>query len=793
MKVLYSWLQDYVDIPWGPEELAEKLTMAGLEVEEIIPFPRFDEKIRVGKIISVENHPHSDHLFICRTDVGEHELSIVCGAPNVKPGIVAPVALPGAMLPQLPNPIGESIIRGVVSQGMICSEKELGISDDHSGVMVLANDQPIGMPFTAPHDKKDSVLDISITPNRGDCLSVIGIARELAALSGGRIRFPEFSIQEDSETTADLISVRLMDKVGCPRYSARIIRDIAIGESPHWMRKRLEACGLRAINNIVDITNYVLLEVGQPLHAFDLTLIRSGKIIVRSGMCGETFITLDNVARTLSEKNLLICDGDRPIALAGVMGGVDTEITPSTTHVLLESAFFNQKRIRQSSAFVSLSTEASRRFERGVDPDRIIWASERASAFMQGIGGGRVLRGVAEVNRMPKSGKKIGLRQKRCAQILGIDLEKSEIISALQRSGCDVREGKTLQATIPGYRWDLTREIDLIEEIARIAGYHRIPANMQSVIAVEKASGKTREYAFDFLRNIMIGLGFYEVTNNIMGRKFFEYYLSDNEDQIRLANPLNEDMAILRPSIIPSLIEALEWNRNRGTDNVRIFELGKVFRKSKSGYSERYTLAGLLTGEAAPKHWSQSQVLIEFYEFKGIIETILLKIFLDSFEFFRYDKTDFDEAFSVVSNGEKIGYMGKLSDIYHDCTGISSTYVFELEVEPIMRKILERNPVYKPISKFPLIKRDLVLLIDDNIQVGDIIESIRNQAGPYLNDLSIFDLYKGKQVPEGKKSLGFALSFGSSERTLPESDVNEVMERILQFVEQKHQALLRPF
>lgn len=792
MKVLYSWLQDYVEIPWSADILAEKLTMAGLEVEELQRWPIADKNIKIGRILDVEPHPNSDHLFLCRTDVGDQTISIVCGAPNTKAGNLVPVALPGAILPGMQEAIQESTIRGVISKGVICSEKELGISDDHSGIMILPQDKVVGSLFQVSDFADDWVIDIFITPNRGDCMSVIGIARDIAALSGGSIRWPELQLKEDSQTADSQISLEIIDTEGCPHYSARIIRDITIADSPQWMKYRLEACGLRSINNIVDITNYVLLEVGQPLHAFDLEFIKSGRIVVRSAEQGETFITLDEVNRPLSENNLLICDGEKPVALAGVMGGRNSEVTGDTKHILLESAFFNQKQVRLSSSGAGLSTEASKRFERGVDPQKVVWANNRAADFMSNFTGGRIQQGIVEVNKMPKVESYVTFRPERCRQILGADIRNNQMTAILEGLECSITEEKeNLNVLIPTHRWDLTREIDLVEEVARISGFHKILPKTKSSIIVDKIGGKTEEAAVDYLKNVMLGLGFFEVITPNMGGIRQKEFIREGEELVNLTNPLNEEMAYLRPSLIPGLIDVMEWNKNRNIEDIRIFEIGKVFSRAGAGLNESLMFGGLVTGDSMPRHWSRSRVLIEIYELKGIIETILLKIFLDSYEFICYDKLNLDQAFTINIEKEITGYCGKLPDLYSDRAGDIPIYVFEFQLDRIIKKILKHEPKYVPISRYPRVKRDLVLLVDREISAGEITNSIKDKAGPYLKELELFDLYQGKQIPPEKVSLGFSLSFGSTERTLPENEVNTIIEQILEHVSRKHQAMLR--
>ncbi len=791
MKVSYSWVKEYVDFSWDPEELAHKLTMAGLEVEEIIEFSLECENIVVGKVLEIKEHPDADRLRICIADIGSRKVQVICGAPNVKENQYVVTALPGAELPSGLS-VEAAKIRGVVSDGMLCSEKELGISDDHSGILVLDKGCP-GDTYKFGKKGTDYVLDIFINPNRVDCMSIVGVAREIAAICGSRMKMPEFHIEEDEDKIEKVVDIEIIDRINCPRYTAGVIKDIKIAPSPFWLIKRLRTAGLRPINNIVDITNYVLMELGQPLHAFDLSLINNNKIVVRLARDGERFVTLDEIERILDSNSLLICDAKNPVALAGIMGGIDSEVSSQTKDILLESAYFNPMNIRKTSQRLGLSTEASIRFERGVD-SRVDFPSGRAISLMKEIAGGKIVRGCLDVNYIEKKKKSIVLRPERVNKILGKEIPSEDILSIIEGLEFKVQKEKNLIVDVPDFRNDITREIDLIEEVARIYNYDNIEeAEFANISILMKNESSSERYLNEF-RTIFSGMGFYEViTNSMVGKRQKDWIEKENE-LIKLKNPISEDMLYMRKTLIESVLKVMEYNKNRKQENVRIFEVGNVFSSENSSEPtelESLNLCGALEGTIESPNWKMDSVNIDFYYIKGILETFFNKIFLDNYDFFYYDKNRLDECCGIKIDNIYSGYFGRVENNYLDIPGKNNIYIFEIFLDNIIDKISGKEFRFTPIPQFPSIERDLVFLVSKSTSAKNLSDCIKTKGGEYLKKIDVFDLYEGKQIAENKKSIGFSLQFYSLKRTLKESEVDEVINKILNELENSFSAKLR--
>lgn len=793
MKISYNWIKEYVEFDWSPEELASKLIMTGLEVEEIAEVAPKVENIVIGRIINVKQHPDASKLSLCSVDVGDKIISVVCGAPNVKENRFAVVALPGAVLPT-DIQVDEEKIRGIVSEGMLCSEKELGISDDHSGIILLNGNYKCGELYKFGSENRDIVLDIFLTPNRGDCMSMVGVAREIAALSNSKIKLPQFHLEEDNETIEDLVKIEIRDKINCPRYTARMIKDVKISSSPFWLIKRLKTIGLRPINNIVDITNYVLMEFGQPLHAFDFNLIYDQKIIVRLASEGERFTTLDEVERSLDRNSLLICDGKRPVALAGIMGGMNTEVTDKTQDVLLESAYFNPINIRKTSSRLNLSTEASTRFERKVDPEKVDFASYRAIALMKDVAGGKVVRGCLDANYLEKEKKVIILRPERVSKILGKKIPDESILSILKGLEFEVKNNKNFLVSVPSFRSDITREIDLIEEIARIYGYGNIEESQFSTISIQiNREDNVRKYINEF-REIFTGLGFYEVITTSMTGESQSNWIESENGLIKIKNPLSEEVSWLRKTLIENILWVMKYNKNREFKNVRIFEIGKVYsmdRGEKPTDFESLYLTGALEGMSEFPNWRSDKNIVDFYYVKGILETFFNKIMLDNYEFFYYDKKQLGECCGIRIDNVYTGFFGKVNDDYLDIPGKSKIYVFELFLNNIINNISQKILEYTPIPQYPSIDRDLAFTVSKEVKAEELINNIKHFGGEYLKKVDVFDLYEGNQISKNKKSIGLSLQFYSMERTLKEYEVDEIINKIIEELNKSCGAQLR--
>ncbi|HSR11906.1 MAG TPA: phenylalanine--tRNA ligase subunit beta, partial [Thermodesulfobacteriota bacterium] len=600
MKLSYEWLKDYVDVSLPASELADVLTHSGLEVEAVTEWKPEFRGVIVARLESFERLPSSDHLSLCRVSDGSRLYSVVCGAPNVRSGELVALAVEGAVLPGGER-IGKTSFQGISSEGMLCSEKELGLSEEASGIMFLGNSARPGSTLQEAMPLQDWILDVNITPNRSDCLCVIGLAREVAALTGRRLRLPEPRLEEAGETAETLTSVQIDRPDLCPRYAAKLILGIRIAASPFWMRRRLEALGVRAISNIVDVTNYVMLEMGQPLHAFDFERLEEKRIVVRTAAPGATFTTLDGTARRLPRESLMICDGKKPVALAGIMGGLNSEVEPDTGNILLESAYFDPMGIRRTSKQLGLATEASIRFERGIDPNGCLRAAERASGLMRDLAGGAIARGAVDNYARRIHPVRIPLRVPRVNQILGTELSGAEIRRYLESLDIPIeQEGADRITAVPGtYRVDLTREIDLVEEVARLHGFNRIPATLPSGTVAPRKKTELEEASWK-ARELLVGFGFREAINySFMSTRMIRALRIPDDDRrarpLPIQNPLSEEQAVMRTTLIPGLLQAAKLNFNRQNLDLKLFELGRVFfpRAGEELPLEVENLAGL--------------------------------------------------------------------------------------------------------------------------------------------------------------------------------------------------------
>ncbi|MFC2088341.1 phenylalanine--tRNA ligase subunit beta [Calditrichota bacterium] len=792
MRVSYNWLKDYVDFDLTAIELAEKLTMSGFEVEEIIPTLQKFNNIIVGQVLSCKKHPDADKLSICEVKIPGDTLNVICGAPNVAEKQKIAFAQIGVTLPAGIK-IKKAKIRGVESFGMICSEEELGLAESSDGIWVLPEDWEIGSDvYSQIKNEEDFILDISITPNRPDAMSMIGIAREVAAIIGSNLRLPAFELKETSEKAGDYAQVEIQNPEGCPRYAAKIIKDVKIESSPKWMANRLIAAGIRPINIIVDITNYVLMEVGQPLHAFDFTNIAGDKIVVRDSKSGEKFTTLDEKEHQLPENTVLICDNEKPVAIGGVMGGLNSEVSESTSTIILESAYFNPIRIGRTSKKMGLSTEASQRFERGIDPNGVLFAANRAAYLMSEIAGGKILSNSIDNYPEQIKPKRFKVRIERINKVLGTNLEEKRINEILSSLEIDFKSGAVI---IPTFRPDLEREIDIVEEIARMITFDEIPVEEKCDINYESKENE-KDVFLTYLKRQLIELGLSEViTNSMMS---MENMVDENWEKytIPLLNPISDDMNIMRPSLLPGLLKVVTYNINRNQPDIRIFELGRIFHKQNNDLDsyQPYFIAGVINGSRYRKGWEGEPIDVDFYDIKGIIESLLAKIFLDNVDLFIYDShIFFDEKHTIVLkyNDDIIGFLGKFkADVLKKFEIESEVFGFELNVDYIL-SIHNKNRQYKPFSKYPYIEKDLAFVFNDGVLSKDIMHTIANAGGNLVNFIDVFDLYKGKNIGEGNKSMAFRIRFQSFEKTLQDKEIDNLIKKIIQKVESIFKAKLR--
>jgi len=799
MKVPLKWLQEYVDITLPPNDLASRLTMAGTEVKGIQVIGDSWGNIVVGQIVAVSPHPNADRLSLATIDLGTERQTVVCGAPNLRLGDKVAFAHVGAQL--IDGHSGQAFrlkpakIRGVVSNGMACSEKELGISDSHEGIMVLPAEAPIGTPLA--DYLGDAILDIDVTPNRPDCLSVIGIAREVAALTGQGVHFAEVEYEEKASPIDQQISVEIVASDLCPRYCASLIAGVKVAESPRWMQQRLLKCGMRPINNVVDITNYVMLEYGQPLHAFDYDRIKGKKIIVRRAAEGETIVTLDGVEQLPSEDMLVIADGQQAVAIAGVMGGADSEVTPETASVLLEAANFNPPSIHYTGRVLRLPSEACMRFERGISPALTIPALKRATQLIIQLAGGKAAKGLIDVypgKRVPES---ISLSTAQVKQLLGVEFSLDQIVAALTSLSfdCELVSASEVWVTAPYWRSDIHQAVDLIEEVARVIGYDKIPATMLAQ-PVPRQSPEPILSLKQEVRHHLIGYGFQEViTYSLTSLEMLNKLLPEphplEPKPIRVANPMTVEQEYLRPNLRANLLAVLSVNKRYEDGGIRLFELGKVYLpRQKDLPSEPEMLCGILSGSRFEKSWHGGDELLDFYDAKGVIEGLLSHLGIEaSFEESRDESLHPVKQAAMIIAGNKLGVVGELHPKVLQAFEIpEAACLFEIDLTALLPFTLGHK-MFQPIPRFPTIVRDVALVVDAGVthqRVEDIIKSF-----PLVERVTIFDVYSGGQLPPGKKSLAYSITFQSPTHTLTDEEVNQVQQQILDKLSTELGATLR--
>jgi phenylalanyl-tRNA synthetase beta chain len=774
MKLSFNWLKDHVDFDWSPAQLAERLLMAGIEVEGIESKGASFDRIVTAKILSVDKHPNADRLTVCRVTDGKVERQIVCGAKNHQPGDIVPLALPGCTLPAplpdgKPFTIKESKLRGVDSQGMMCSPKELGLAEESQGLMLLPAETPVGVPFAQIVGGGDTVLDLEITPNRPDWLSVIGIAREVAALTGNPLKLPAIQLAPVNETAG--ATVRVDDPDLCPRYTARVIRSVHLGPSPKWMQERLEASGVRAINNIVDITNFVLLECGHPLHAFDRNLLAGRTIIVRRAAQGEGLRTIDGKVRTLTPDMLVIADAEKAVALAGIMGGAESEIHDKTVDVLLESAWFFPPNVRATSKKLGLKSESSYRFERGADIGICDWASRRAAALMAELAGGKVSSEAIDVYPQPASRRSVAVRYERTNQLLGVRVEPNRVQQMLTSLGLEIESSDATKATfsIPTFRVDLEREVDLIEEVCRIHGANNIPIVKPVAISGESPHDAT----YDFharLRRLAAALGFDEATNyTLLGS-------SAEDGAFRLANPLSEDYAVLRGSLLPGLLASAAHNVGHKNPDLRLFELGRVFTAEGK---ERTTLGLLLTGKRHARHWEGGPpALLDVFDLKGAVEELLRQLGVEGWS------VEKAATGATIRLGDRtLGTLGEVDPARTAKLKFPAPVVFaEVEVDAL-ESSAPKTARYTRLPQFPAIVRDIAMVLDEFRTHQEVLDAIQHSyraatKEKWLEQVEPFDIFRGGPIPAGRKSMAYSLTYRSPDRTLTDAEVNALHEKV---------------
>lgn len=791
MKVSVSWLKEFVDFSLSAEELASRLTDAGLEVENIISMGRDLDKVVVGEIKKISPHPHADKLSVCEVAVGSESLQIVCGATNVVEKAKVPVALIGATLPRGIKII-RSDLRGVDSWGMICSEKELGIGEDEEGIMILDPKLKVGNSLVSALNLEDYILDIAITPNRPDWLSIVGVAREVAALCRTRIKRREVSLHEDGKLAQNMVQVKIEDPQGCPRYAARVIEDVKIKESPFWLKKKLQSAGMRSINNMVDITNLVMLELGHPLHAFDYELFKQKKVVVRRAKDKEKFITLDQVERTLNQEVLLITDGMKPVAIGGIMGGLESEVSPLTRTILLESAYFDPRVIRRGRIFLGIATESSQRFERGADPNGVVKAIDRAGELLESLAGGKVLKGVVDNYPSPIHPVKIILRPQRVNKILSTNLESQQIKNMLCALDLSVKENHDLEVEAPTFRPDLAREIDLIEEIARIYGYDNIKTTLRAGGDLVTKIHWEDEISLR-IKEFLVGRGFFElITNNLVDPDILNK-LNPDVPAVTIRNPLSRDLSVLSTTLAYNLLSVVNQNKNHLEKNLRIFELGKVFITAGEELpEERLHLGIAMSGSREPRYWDTKEAEVDPYDLKGILEG-LFDCLSSSLELIPGRDILFepDNCFHIKMEGEVIGLIGGVSKAILELFEIKDKVLWaEIDLEKVFSRVPRRKE-FSALPKFPPVDRDIAVVVDDKLLSRKIADKIREAGGNMVEEVALFDVFSGQQIPAGKKSLAYAIRYRSPEKTLTDEEVDEIHQKVISELEKSYGAILR--
>jgi phenylalanyl-tRNA synthetase beta chain len=792
MQVSYLWLKELTGLDWSAEEMADRLTLCGIANEEIISTARYLDNVVVGLVEEV--HPVEGASKIQRTvvNVGKEKLQVICGAPNVAVGQKVPVALIGAKVAGGME-IKQAKIRGVESFGMICAEDELGISNDHAGIMVLDPNAPIGVPLKEFLDYDDYVLGFELTPNRGDAWSAFGIARDLAALGGVKLRRPEIKLKEIAEKASSVVKVVSEDLVGCPRYAARVIRNVKIGPSPWWIKKKLLTAGIRPISNVVDISNLVMIECGNPLHAFDLDQFGSREVVVRRAKDKEKFTTLDGQERTLSSQVLMITNGKNAVAVAGIMGGLHSEVTDKTTNLLLEAAYFSPVVIRKGRKELGMVTDASARFERGVDPNNVQYAIDRAAQLFQEVCGGEVLSGTVDFYPEKIVPKKISLRPLRCCQVMGKEMSATRMRDILTGLEFQATGENPIEVTVPTFRSDIGREIDLVEEVARIEGWGNIPDTVENKGPLYSPENPEDKYENE-IRRLLTGIGFDEILGHGLADGRLAEQLNPGLPQVKVTNPVSDDLSIMRNTLLPSALGIASHNLSHRNTDLRLFELGRAyfppFKKYDWREEERLSLS--VSGNV-PANWRDKTRPIDFYDLKAAIERLAAHFHWGALRFqpIATSYLESDESFEILADGKRIGIAGKLTDALAKKFDIRQDFYYGEFWLAEMMAISRSLGRFSPLPVYPAAPRDLAIVVSRAIRVGDMVERIKTVAGPIAELVTVFDMYAGKQIEAGKKSVGVSIVYRSGERSLSSEEVDKTQQAIIAALKDEFKADIR--
>jgi phenylalanyl-tRNA synthetase beta chain len=786
VRIPYRWLREFVDTVAEPREAAERLTMAGIETGLVAEGTAELSGLVVAEVLAMAPHPAAGTLQVCEVSTGGERYRVVCGAPNVRAGVRAAFAPPGATLTE-GRRVAVATIRGMASEGMLCSEAEIGAGDDASGILLLGADAPVGADLVSHLGLDDAILEVEVTPNRPDCLAIVGVARELAALTGGRLRPPESTVREDPALTTTGWRITIEDPDLCPRYAARLITDVAVGPSPAWLAQRLRASGLRPINNVVDVTNYVLWEIGHPLHAFDGDLLADRHVVVRRARPGETVVTLDGQSRALGESMLVIADPKRAVAVAGVMGGAHSEVRASTRTVLLESAYFAAGSIRRTAKALGLSTEASYRFERGADIEGLRGALDRAARLIAELGGGRVATGVLDAYPVPRRPLAVPLRLARVQRVVGACPPRATVADILRGLGFPATERNgDFEVVVPAFRRDVAIEDDLVEEIARVWGYDKIPSTLPSG-ALALTRRPRHLVARDTVRRVLAGSGCQEAVSLSLTDPAYLRHIGlslDDPRVVRLQNPLAADRSVMRPTLLFGLLEAVATNAHRQAPDVRLFEIGRVFEGRGAGVlpHEETRVAMVLTGLRTPRAWYAPRARADVFDAKGAVEGLIEALG-------RRDVTieptsavylEDGRAATVVVQGTPVGVLGELHPDVQKVFDLPAPVFFaELSLDAI-ESLPERVVQYRPLARYPGVQRDLAVVVSVDVLAAEVSRAIEAIRPAWLRRITLFDVYEGAQVGPGRKSLAYGLLYQADDRTLTDTEVNRAHSELVE-------------
>lgn len=810
MQVSIKWLKDYIDFTETPEQLADKLTMAGIPVENVVDPGEGLEKVVTGRIEKLEPHQNSDHLQICTMNVGLAEnIIIVTGAQNVAEGQVVPVAMVGAHLPNGMK-ISKGKLRGVASSGMLCSAQELKLDleklpeEQKTGIFILPSDTPVGIPAKDVLGLNDVVLEFELTANRADCFSVFGLVREIAAITGNKPHFPEIKVNEDDNTKLnDIFSVEIADPDLCSRFSTRMLKNVKIGPSPEWMQQRLEGAGIRSINNVVDVTNFVMIELGHPMHAYDYDKITGKKLIARRAIEGEELHTLDDTSRKAKGEMLVIADSEKAAGLAGIMGGFETEITDTTTTVVLESADFYGPCIRRTARACGLSSEASGRFERGVDSETTIKALDRAAQLLQEMGACTVCEGIVDVYPNPKQANYVTFTPEQINNHLGTNIAKDVMLNIITSVGFDVTKDENDEITVkvPSWRNDVTCMADISEEIARLHGFDKIKSTLPNGVSMQGTQSAKQTF-IDKVKASLSSQGLYEtisfaLTNEETFNKLNIPQNSPLRKAVPIMNPLSDEYPLVRTTLLSSIFDNLARNLARKNDDVALFEVGSVFFPKALPVTELpdevVKIAGAITGRRNAQGWNQTNDMVDFYDAKGIIEELLanLRVTRYTVEAGTHYAMHPGKTALFKKGRDVIATVGEVHPAVLSAYGITKpVYIFELDATTVM-KYMAKDLKYKALPKYPATSRDLAMLVDVDVNAADIEKAMTKAAGQNLTQITLFDVYTGKQVEEGKKSLAFSLTFQSNDKTLTDAEIDPAIEKIVAKLQKDFNANLR--